>query len=41
MQCSRSSAAVGVAATSAVVTGIVLIIVTDALFTIFFNALGI
>jgi phospholipid/cholesterol/gamma-HCH transport system permease protein len=41
MQCGRSSAAVGVAATSAVVTGIVLIIVADALFTIFFNALGI
>jgi phospholipid/cholesterol/gamma-HCH transport system permease protein len=41
MQCGRSSAAVGVAATSAVVTGIVMIIVADAVFTVLFNMLGI
>ncbi len=41
MQCGRSSSAVGLAATSAVVTAIVLIIVTDSLFTIMFNILGI
>jgi phospholipid/cholesterol/gamma-HCH transport system permease protein len=41
MQCGRSSAAVGVAATSAVVTGIVMIIVADAVFTVLFNILGI
>jgi phospholipid/cholesterol/gamma-HCH transport system permease protein len=41
MQCGRSSAAVGIAATSAVVTGIVFIIVTDAIFAVLFNVLGI
>lgn len=41
MQCGRSSAAVGQAATSAVVTSIVLIIVTDAVFAIVTNVLGI
>ena len=41
MQSGRSSAAVGVAATSAVVTGIVFIIVTDGIFAVVFNALGI
>ncbi len=41
MQCGRSSAAVGIAATSAVVTGIVMIIVADAVFTVLFNILGI
>ncbi len=40
MQCGRSSAAVGWAATSAVVTGIVLIIVSDALLTVIFNLVG-
>jgi len=37
IQCGRSSAA---AATSSVVTGIVLIIVSDALTTVLFNLLG-
>lgn len=41
MQCGRSSAAVGAAATSAVVTAIVWIIVTDAMFTVILNVLGI
>ncbi|GAB4269586.1 MAG: ABC transporter permease [Opitutales bacterium] len=41
MQCGRSSAAVGVAATSAVVSGITAIVVADSLFTLIFNALGI
>ena len=40
MQCGNSSAAVGEAATSAVVTGIVLIIVADATFTVLFNVIG-
>jgi phospholipid/cholesterol/gamma-HCH transport system permease protein len=40
MQCGRSSAAVGAAATSAVVTGIVLIIVSDALLTVIFDLVG-
>src|ERR1051326_83266 len=40
MQCGRSSAAVGVAVTSAVVTGIVLIITSDAILTVVYNALG-
>jgi len=41
MQCGRSSSAVGFAATSAVVTGIVLIIVSDALITVLTTALDI
>ncbi len=41
MQCGRSSAAVGTAATSAVVTGIVLIIVTDAIFAVVTNVIGV
>lgn len=41
MQCGKDSAAVGQATTSAVVTSIVLIIVTDAIFTIVLNVLGI
>ncbi len=41
MQSGRSSAAVGMAATSAVVTSIVFIIVTDGIFAVVFNALGI
>ena len=40
MQCGRSSAAVGAAATSAVVTGIVLIIVSDAIMTVVFDLVG-
>jgi phospholipid/cholesterol/gamma-HCH transport system permease protein len=40
MECGRSSAAVGLAATSAVVTGIVLIIVSDAVLTLIYNVLG-
>jgi phospholipid/cholesterol/gamma-HCH transport system permease protein len=40
IQCGRSSAAVGAATTSAVVTGIVLIIVSDALTTVLFDILG-
>ena len=40
MECGRSSAAVGWAATSAVVTGIVLIIVSDASMTVIFNIIG-
>ncbi len=41
MQCGDSSAAVGVAATSAVVTGITCIIVADAIFAVIFNIIGI
>ena len=41
IQCGRSSAAVGLAATSAVVTGIVAIIVTDALFAVITNIIGV
>jgi phospholipid/cholesterol/gamma-HCH transport system permease protein len=41
MQCGNSSSAVGDAATSAVVTGIVCIIVTDGLFAVVLNVLGI
>src|SRR5262245_47325074 len=41
MQCGRSSAAVGLAATSAVVTGIVFIIVADAILTVIYNVLGV
>jgi phospholipid/cholesterol/gamma-HCH transport system permease protein len=40
LECGRSSAAVGWAATSAVVTGIVLIIVSDAAMTVIFNIIG-
>jgi phospholipid/cholesterol/gamma-HCH transport system permease protein len=40
IQCGRSSAAVGAATTSAVVTGIVLIIVFDALTTVIFDLIG-
>lgn len=40
MACGRSSAAVGWAATSAVVTGIVLIVVSDAAMTVIFNIIG-
>lgn len=40
MQCGNSSSAVGLAATSAVVTGITGIIVADAIFAVLFNILG-
>ncbi len=40
IQCGRSSAAVGTATTSAVVTGIVLIIVSDAIMTVLFDIVG-
>ncbi|MBL9211481.1 MAG: ABC transporter permease [Opitutaceae bacterium] len=40
LQAERSAAGVGQAATSAVVTGILLIIVADALFAVVFNILG-
>jgi phospholipid/cholesterol/gamma-HCH transport system permease protein len=39
-QCGRSSAAVGLAATAAVVLGIVSIIVSDSILTVIYNALG-
>jgi len=41
MQCGRNATAVGQATTSAVVTGIVAIIVTDSLMTVIFDVLGI
>ncbi len=41
MKCGRSSAAVGLATTSAVVTAIVLIIVTDAVFAVVTNVIGV
>lgn len=41
MQCGRSASAVGTAATSAVVTAIVMIVVSDATMTVIFNILGI
>lgn len=41
MQCGNSASAVGDAATSAVVTGIVFLIVTDGLFAVLCNVLGI
>jgi phospholipid/cholesterol/gamma-HCH transport system permease protein len=40
MQSGRSSAAVGQAATSAVVTGIVFVVVADAILTVIYDALG-
>jgi phospholipid/cholesterol/gamma-HCH transport system permease protein len=40
MQSGRSSAAVGLAATSAVVTGIVFIVTADAILTVIYDALG-
>ena len=41
MKCSRSAAGVGAATSSAVVTGILLIVVSDALFALIFKVLGI
>jgi phospholipid/cholesterol/gamma-HCH transport system permease protein len=40
MQCGRSASAVGEAATSAVVTGIVSIIVSDAILTVIYDRIG-
>jgi phospholipid/cholesterol/gamma-HCH transport system permease protein len=40
LQAERSAAGVGRAATSAVVTAVLLIIVADALFAVLFNMLG-
>lgn len=40
IQCGRSASAVGAAATSAVVTGILAIILTDAVFAVLLNVLG-
>jgi phospholipid/cholesterol/gamma-HCH transport system permease protein len=40
MQAGRSAAAVGAAATSAVVSGILAIIITDAIFAVVLNVLG-
>ncbi|MBK7977375.1 MAG: ABC transporter permease [Deltaproteobacteria bacterium] len=41
MQCGNSASAVGESATSAVVTCIVLIVITDGLFAVIFNVLGV
>jgi phospholipid/cholesterol/gamma-HCH transport system permease protein len=41
MQCGRSASAVGEAATSAVVTGIVFIVIADSLMTVICNRLGV
>jgi phospholipid/cholesterol/gamma-HCH transport system permease protein len=41
MQCGRSSAAVGQATTSAVVTSIVFIVICMAILTLIYNALGV
>jgi phospholipid/cholesterol/gamma-HCH transport system permease protein len=41
MKCERSSAGVGTATSSAVVTGIMLIVMADALFAVIYNVLGI
>ncbi len=41
MQCDRSAAGVGAATSSAVVTGVTLIVLADALFALIFNVLGI
>ena len=41
MKCDRSAAGVGAATSSAVVTGIMLIVLADALFAVIFNVLGI
>ena len=40
MQCGGNAAAVGMAATSAVVTGITLIVMADAVFNVIFNILN-
>jgi len=41
MKCERSAAGVGKATSSAVVTGMLLIVLADALFALMFNVLGI
>ncbi len=41
MQCGNSSASVGIAATSAVVTSIVFIVVSDSILTVIYDALGV
>jgi phospholipid/cholesterol/gamma-HCH transport system permease protein len=41
IRCGRSSQAVGVATTSAVVSSIVMIVVACAVMTVIFNAMGI
>jgi phospholipid/cholesterol/gamma-HCH transport system permease protein len=41
MECGRSASAVGDAATSAVVTSIVLIVVIDGIFAVITNIIGI
>jgi phospholipid/cholesterol/gamma-HCH transport system permease protein len=41
MQCGRSASSVGDAATSAVVTGIIFIVIADSLMTVMCNRLGI
>ena len=41
MQCGNSSAAVGIAATSAVVTSIVFIVVSDSILTVIYDAIGV
>jgi phospholipid/cholesterol/gamma-HCH transport system permease protein len=41
MKCERSTAGVGAATSSAVVTGITMIVLADALFAVMFNVLGI
>jgi phospholipid/cholesterol/gamma-HCH transport system permease protein len=41
MRCGRDAAAVGAATTSAVVTGVVAIVVADGILAVVFNALGI
>jgi phospholipid/cholesterol/gamma-HCH transport system permease protein len=41
MMCNRSAAGVGKATTSAAVTGILLIVIGDAVFALLFNVLGI
>lgn len=41
LQCDRSAAGVGTATSSAVVTGVMLIVLADALFALIFNVLGI
>jgi phospholipid/cholesterol/gamma-HCH transport system permease protein len=41
MKCERNAAGVGKATTSAVVTGILMIVIADALFALIFNVLGI
>ena len=41
MQCGNSSAAVGIAATSAVVTSIVFIVISDSILTVIYDVIGV